>query len=149
MICVEMTAAAPATTVTITGATQIRPALRGICRWLDDVGCDAGQIMRAEIVLAEILNNIVEHALDGASNRIDVLIELAAVGLMVEVRDTGRAMPDRVLPNGPLPDIRPQDVSSWPEGGFGWAMIRSLAENLSYQRIGDENVVTLCIMARG
>ncbi len=121
---------------------DVRHALTDICNSLRQLGCGGDQIMQTEIVLAEILNNIVEHAYSGTEpNQISVLVDAAASTLQVEIRDFGIAMPGGKLPDGHLPSAIPDDVANWPEGGFGWAMIRELADDLSYQRVGDENVV--------
>ena len=46
-------------------------------------------------------------------------------------------MPDHTLPMGlPQPIGVDKDL---PEGGFGWFLIRSLTENLTYRRIDARN----------
>ncbi len=94
---------------------------------------------RIEIVLAEVLNNIVEHAY--ADQRGDITIEVSTgpCGIGCRILDTGAAMPGLALPDGKLAAHDPQDL---PEGGFGWFLIRSLTEDLRYHRRG--NVNELC-----
>ena len=53
---------------------------------------------RAEIVLAEVLNNIVEHAYAGAPGRIDIAVGLGAGRMECDITDRGRAMPGLTLP---------------------------------------------------
>ena len=86
---------------------------------------------RIEIVLAEVLNNIVEHAY--ADQRGDITIEVSTgpCGIGCRILDTGAAMPGLALPDGKLAAHDPQDL---PEGGFGWFLIRSLTEGLCYAR---------------
>jgi serine/threonine-protein kinase RsbW len=92
-----------------------------------------------ELVLAEVLNNIVEHAFAGQpDDRIDIDIIAAQSGVTCCIQDNGRAMPDEVLPGGDLPDIC-VEPSEMPEGGFGWHLIRSLTSDLTYARTGDVN----------
>jgi serine/threonine-protein kinase RsbW len=92
-----------------------------------------------ELVLAEVLNNIVEHAFAGQPDgRIDIDITAAQSGVTCCIQDNGRAMPGEVLPGGNLPDIRVA-VPDLPEGGFGWHLIRSLTSDLTYARTGDGN----------
>ncbi len=91
--------------------------------------CDA-----AELVLAEILNNVVEHASAGvARGRIRLATSRAAHVVTFELHDNGAAMPGSVLPAGTLPALgtSPADL---PEGGFGWHLFRSLARDLEYRR---------------
>jgi serine/threonine-protein kinase RsbW len=83
----------------------------------------------AELVLAEVLNNVAEHAYCGTSGEIEVSLERTASGIAVRVADRGQPMPQSRLPDGPDPD--PADL---PEGGFGWHLIRSLTSDLSYRR---------------
>ncbi len=89
----------------------------------------------AEIVLAEVMNNIVEHAYATLRGEIDITIRREVDGLACTVVDRGHAMPDARLPAGTL-TTTPADL---PEGGFGWHLIRELARDLVYQRVGDRN----------
>ncbi|MDR0809318.1 MAG: ATP-binding protein [Gemmobacter sp.] len=94
----------------------------------------------AEIVLAEVLNNIVEHAYALVPGGVEVTIRLLERGLCCCIRDHGAPMPGLELPPG-----QPVDCSDeLPEGGFGWFMIRSLARNLRYCRGGRWN--ELCFL---
>ncbi len=99
-----------------------------------------------ELVLAEVLNNIVEHALAGQPDgRIDIDISAAAPsGLTCCIRDNGRAMPGGVLPSGDLPDIC-VDLRDMPEGGFGWHLIRSLTSDLTYRRSAGGNALSFAV----
>lgn len=97
-------------------------------------------------VLAEVLNNVVEHAHslrpDGA-----VIVKSLQVAdsLRIEVLDNGAPMPDGVL--APT-TIWQQDVclDDLPEGGFGWFMIQSMAQDLHYERQGDWNRLQFSIL---
>lgn len=100
----------------------------------------------AEIVLAEVLNNIVEHGYAGATGEITVTLRPGPDGVLVAVEDHGKAFPKEQLPEGQLPDINP--AKDLPEGGFGWYLIRTLVRDLSYQRIGTVNQVTFCLPHR-
>lgn len=96
----------------------------------------------AEIVLAEALNNVVEHAYAGTNGTI--LIELAAgVGaLACVVRDSGHPMPGLNIPEGRLPAM----ADDLPEGGFGWHLIRTLSRDLTYCRQGGQNVLSFRVV---
>lgn len=91
----------------------------------------------AEIVLAEVLNNIVEHAYAQKKGQITLLIDQAAQGLRCEITDSGLPMPGLRLPDGNPPTLA--EIADLPEGGFGWFMIRSLAEELNYIHINGQN----------
>ncbi|MGS4945446.1 ATP-binding protein [Meridianimarinicoccus sp. RP-17] len=92
-----------------------------------------------ETVLAEVLNNIVEHAYGGKDDRnIGVVLSRDRRGLVVEVTDAGAPMPGGCLPD---PKAAPLDVArdDLPEGGFGWSVIRDLTAGLEYRRVNGIN----------
>lgn len=93
----------------------------------------------SEIVLAEVLNNIVEHAYRDASGRIEISIAHRAGFLNICVIDRGKPMPDLKLPSGELRP--PLDAQDLPEGGFGWPLIHSLTQDLHYQRVQGQNIL--------
>lgn len=91
----------------------------------------------AEIVLAEALNNIVEHAYAQHSGEIEITLLLHKNALICRIVDTGLPMPDKSLPAGHLAEFGPTD--DLPEGGFGWFLIRTLSRDLDYRRIDGRN----------
>ena len=99
-----------------------------------------------EIVLAEVLNNVVEHAYAGTSGPIAVVLDHRKGALHVTVRDEGVALPDGRLPDGSLPDL---DGDGLPEGGFGWHLIRSLVTDLRYCRDGGANHLAFTMLPGG
>ena len=86
----------------------------------------------AEIVLAEALNNIVEHAYAHHDGEIEISLQLRQNQLLCRISDTGLPMPGGQLPAGVLAPLG--DFADLPEGGFGWHLIRSLARDLAYVR---------------
>lgn len=103
-----------------------------LLRRLDDT--DRG---KAEIVLAEALNNIVEHAYADGTGEIELTICLNRRGLNCRIIDHGAPMPGGAMPGGVL--TAPED---FPEGGFGWHLIRTLSEDLRYARVAGRNQLT-------
>jgi len=91
----------------------------------------------AEIVLAEILNNIVEHAYANSSGVIEVTLAPSADGTFCQIKDQGAEFPDGKLPHTHLP--KNAALNDPPEGGFGWFLIRSLTTDLTYDRRGSRN----------
>lgn len=98
----------------------------------------------AELVLAEVLNNIAEHAYLGGRGMVTVKLEPGKAGLCCEVVDHGLPMPDGRPPVGALPDAT--DLS---EGGFGWYLIRSLTQDLHYERVDGQNRLSFVILDQG
>jgi serine/threonine-protein kinase RsbW len=93
-----------------------------------------------ELVLAEVLNNIIEHAYPPSAPEgpIDIRCVHQSDGLLVSITDRGSAMPDGHMPLGELARVD-VDLKDIPEGGFGWFLIRHLARDVTYKRVGAEN----------
>ncbi|MEM8978339.1 MAG: ATP-binding protein [Pseudomonadota bacterium] len=111
---------------------QIMADVTPVCPQPDDVGT-------VEIVLAEVLNNINEHAYEGAPNgEITAKVKRLDQSLAFEIWDKGKAMPEETPPLGKEADLD-VDVIDLPEGGFGWFMIREMTEDLVYARDANQN----------
>lgn len=98
---------------------------------------------RLETVLAEALNNIVEHACrDLDDRRIALSIRVTSHRIIAQLRDDGHPLPESHLPEGVCPTLTgmPEDL---PEGGFGWFLIRTLCDRVAYARVDDTNCLTL------
>lgn len=123
----------------------VREALASLLTKLREAGVGAEDTGTIELVLAEALNNVVEHAYKENPDCSFVLTSsLAETGLSVRMTDSGVAMPGLALPSGDLPEID-TGLQDLPEGGFGWALIHTLTEDLTYQRINDQNVTSFVI----
>lgn len=103
---------------------------------------DLDETMRgtAEIVLAEALNNIVEHAYRVECGKIEIHLRRKASEILVAIRDAGLPMPCGALPAGQLRQLVPG--ADLPEGGFGWFLIRTLAQDLRYCRADGFNLLS-------
>ncbi|WP_217639282.1 ATP-binding protein [Salinihabitans flavidus] len=120
-------------------AHHVRGALSALTCHLRGQNVPEPVIATTEIVLAEVLNNVVEHALSGgADGQIDLRCRRAGSGLCFEIRDDGRAMPGGTLPEGHLPPVGDR-VADLPEGGWGWGLVRRLAQDPSYHRADGRN----------
>ncbi len=98
-----------------------------------------------ELVLAEVMNNIVEHAYaDTPDGIIKLAIQPNQLGLCCTFNDDGLPMPDGAAPLGNLSAIN-NAVDDLPEGGFGWFLIRDLARDLEYIRKSSKNILTFRI----
>ncbi len=121
-------------------ALAVRHALRAIVEALTHRGLAATDRGTAETVMAEVLNNIVEHAYAGRQGVIRVSIRLGVSDLECRVMDDGRPMPGEKMPDGHPPPVPPEGEAA--EGGFGWFLIRSLSQDLSYRRCGGRNLLS-------
>ncbi|MCU4652465.1 ATP-binding protein [Roseibacterium sp. SDUM158016] len=123
-----------------TGDGAIGPMLSELSRHLHGLGVGRELVEDGMIALAEILNNVEEHAYAGQAGGC-VHVELAADdgALRCAVEDLGAPMPGGSLPSGTMPASDPAAPESWPEGGFGWAMVRRLVHDIRYVRTEDRN----------
>ena len=108
-------------------------------------GLTKDSLSTAEVVLAEVLNNIVEHAYALFPGKIVVSISRRDNRLQCDISDVGLPMPDAEPPPGILKDV--QNTADLPEGGFGWFLIRSLSQNLSYRRRVNANLLSFSLSA--
>ncbi len=125
---------------------EIRKALSHVLTKLKPLALSLEEEGTVELVLAEVLNNIAEHAYCQNPNG---LIELrirpvAGKGLLCSICDTGLPMPNGEAPLGqPVnPNCQMQNL---PEGGFGWFLIRDLTRDLAYSRKNEKNILSFRI----
>lgn len=130
------------------GPLAARSLLKGLTGGLKPLGLSIDEFSKIQLAVAEAINNIVEHAYaNGAlSGPISLLCSQTEDALFVMLSDTGKPMPDGNLPQGHAQNLN-VDISDLPEGGFGWFLIRDLAEDVSYSREGEENHVLLRFQA--
>jgi serine/threonine-protein kinase RsbW len=100
----------------------------------------------AQIVLAEALNNIVEHAYAQSAGEIQVTLSVSTQGVQCDIVDFGLPMPGGTLPEGAL--VAHGAIEDLPEGGFGWHLIRTLSQDLNYRRDGGRNLLSFRIEAK-
>lgn len=94
-----------------------------------------------EIVLAEALNNVVEHGYpDNSGGEIALKLRRHRAGILIQIKDWGRPMPGGRTPIGDHPATSSR-VEHLPEGGYGWFLIRELARDLIYDREDGENIL--------
>lgn len=126
--------------VLLASTVGVREGLREVTARLFDEGYAAEDVSIVELVLAETLNNIVEHAYeDRGAGEIALHVTSTHDALDFRVTDFGKEMPDGEPPEGAQADLdcATEDL---PEGGFGWFLIRELTHNLRYSRENTANV---------
>lgn len=123
----------------------VRRALASALEGLAHLDLTADEQGVVELVLAEALNNVIEHAY-GSQHRgwVELACRHLSDGLHVEIRDEGRPLPDGLLPIAP-DRVNPAALETLPEGGFGWFLIRDLARDAAYHRADGANHLTFRI----
>lgn len=94
------------------------------------------------LVLAEVLNNVVEHGYGGDPGWIGVIPGLQRNGRDWRIVDRALHPPPSACLGAAMPEVAA-------EGGFGWPLIRALTDRLELRRRGGFNVVTVQVRPDG
>lgn len=102
---------------------------------------------RLELVLAEVMNNVTEHACDGMApgagpGSMHLCVVMHDTGLSCAITDDGAKLPADCLKPRSLPAMDPLDL---PEGGFGWFLIQGLTQSLCYYREEHRNCLAFTV----
>lgn len=121
-------------------------ALAHLSEWLQTVAHTQGLsdrcTFRLELVLAEAVTNIVQHAAAPGENiAITVTLRCADGRVLVLVEDTGPSFDPTAAPA----HIQPQSLDEARIGGLGIHLIRAYTENLEYQRVDQRNQLRMTI----
>ena len=118
---------------------EVREALIATMSELEAMGLTQEERGTVELVMAEVLNNIAEHAYEERHDGvIELDIERKGTNLFCKLRDFGQPMPDGKTPLGLEANLN-VPFDELPEGGFGWFLIGELANDLVYSRLKDAN----------
>lgn len=128
------------------GTLAAREAIEQLLAKLSPLQLDIEESGTFELVLAEALNNVVEHGYPDPSVGGPIVIgcEHKPNGLHIHIIDHGLPMPEGKTPLGLAADVD-VDFMDLPEGGFGWFLIQDLAKDVQYERLGDKNSLRLRI----
>lgn len=118
---------------------SVRDGLRKMLALPPLAGLKPGERGTAELVLAEVLNNVAEHAYANLTGTVRITLSPVAAGIQCLIVDQGVAMPGGSLPAGRLPGGPGTPLDDLPEGGFGWHLIGTLTRDLAYARIDGDN----------
>ncbi|SMX46304.1 ATP-binding protein [Actibacterium lipolyticum] len=121
---------------------SVRDALGQVTNWLKDRDVCEETRGSVELVLAEVLNNISEHAYRGDQpGPVELSLTCCPSAVCLCLRDQGHEMPEGSLPSGAAPDVNKQ-TQDLPEGGFGWFLINTLTHDLRYCREAGRNCLS-------
>ncbi len=109
-------------------------------------GADHAAQSTIEIVLAEVLNNIAEHAYATrpGGGPIDITCTAAPDAFRYTVLDQGTPLPPEVLRARSIPKQYHPDAPL-PEGGFGWPLIKMLSGSLKFTRKHGRNCLRFTV----
>ncbi len=123
------------------GRLEYRDAARAFLAYVCERMASRG-LMPADVghrvisAFVEAFNNAVIHAYkDRAPGPVQVDLNVNPQRLLVMISDEGKTfVPDRVAE---------PDLDALPEGGLGLFIIRNFMDEVSYERVGDRNVLTM------
>lgn len=107
---------------------------------LFDEKCEGELVGQVRLIAEEAASNIVRYAFEsGEEHRIEVTLSCSQTEVKLELRDDGRPFNPLEVPP---PDLdRP--IEQRPDGGLGVFLMKSLADEASYAREGNTNVLML------
>ena len=114
----------------------IAPALDSIETGLADVGVAQELVLELRLISEEVITNVVKYT---EADTIRIHFKVSDVTVILEVRDNGK----RFDPLGAAaPDLE-ASVEDRPLGGLGIHLVQALADEVSYERRDDWNVLRL------
>jgi len=116
--------------------------LEEIQQWMHSVGVSTDRVTDVQIVLAEALNNVIEHGFEHENTgELEIKIEVSDIQTVAYISDNGMAFtpPD----NAQSPLKSDGDLNTLPEGGFGWFLIKEVTSCYEFHRQADKNKLIL------
>ena len=115
-----------------------------VARFIEEIGEELGlgmELMKdLNLVMEEMVSNIIFYAYpEGSEATIELAAECDGKELTFLLTDNGREF-DPTLKDDPDLDVNPAEREI---GGMGIYIVRSLMDNVTYQRLGDKNVLTM------
>jgi len=123
---------------------HVGEAVRVLCSSLDLADAKPSSV---ELAVVEAVNNSIEHAYQSQSgNSVDVAFEYDSDCLSITVSDYGAPMPNSIasqfsedvsMPSGAV------DIDELPVSGWGMQLLKSVCDEVSYQRQHSCNTLSL------
>lgn len=123
-------------------AVRLAAARMGSALAAQGIGAEA----RAEIELCvvEAMNNVVEHGYGlCAGQPFELSLWWSEHGLVIELRDEGRPIPEGMLDQASLPEVGDGDIQDLPDRGWGLGLLRELMDEVHYESRQGGNLLRL------
>jgi serine/threonine-protein kinase RsbW len=121
------------------------PELEKLTRFIDAFAAewqlDGDVCFQLNLVLEEVVTNIIFYGYD-ENQQDQILIEMIKLDDAVKLTVIDGARPFNPL-ESPLPDDLGKPLRERKIGGLGILFIRTLLDNISYQRVDGKNILTL------
>ena len=107
---------------------------------VDELGLDMELAMNLQLVLEEMVSNVIFYAYpEGTSSEITLVAESDGKELTFVLSDSGKPF-DPTAQEDPDLDVDPMDRE---QGGMGILIVKNIMNEVSYQRLGDTNQLTM------
>lgn len=127
-------------TVSVPGTmTGVRQAVDALAAWSDREALPDRERRRLLTTLDEVLSNVVRHGLQGRPGAIEITLSRDDHLVQAEVADEAKPFNPLLAP---APDTS-GSVEARRPGGLGIALVRALSDEVSYERRGTQNRLTL------
>ena len=97
-------------------------------------------IFRINLALEELGLNIINYGHDGGVHEIQFTMTLEGETITIEISDDGR--PFDPLSEAPVPDVTAA-LDDRPVGGLGVHLVRTMMDDMRYQRVSGRNHITM------
>ena len=113
-------------------------SVQAFCRSipLDDVAA-----YQVELCVVEAVNNAIRHGYDSEpGHEVELIVSLHRGGITLRVCDGGRPLEN--MDNADM-NFDEEDLDSLPERGMGLFLIHTVMDEVSYERLGGRNILTM------
>ena len=113
---------------------------------------DFPELSRVELLVSELLTNVIKHSVPDENSVDEFPVGLTVVAdgnnLTLSVSEIGKPMSCDVVKRYTDTQIEMPpsegDIFELPESGWGVQLIKSICNDISYERLDDSNVLHLC-----
>ena len=113
---------------------------------------DYPEMARVELLVSELLTNVIKHSVPDENSQHEFPVGLTVVAdgdsLTLSVSEIGKPMSCDVVKSYTDTQIEMPasegDVFELPESGWGAQLIKSICNDIIYERLDDSNVLRLC-----
>ena len=117
--------------------SRVAEFMEGVC---DELQLDMHLTMKLQLAIEEMVVNVISYAYpEGTSAEITLTAESDDRELAFVLSDTGKPF-DPTAKDDPDLDVDPMDRE---QGGMGILIVKNIMNEVSYQRLGDVNQLTM------
>lgn len=116
---------------------RVAEFMEGVC---DELQLDMHVVMKLQVAMEEMVTNVIFYAYpEGTSADISLTAESDGKELTFVLSDTGKPFDPTVKEDADL-DVNPMDRE---QGGMGILIVKNIMNEVTYQRLGDMNQLTM------